>query len=167
MIPNRSAIAGLYNQANARGATPLGLIVTQFDQVIRDLRRAVVSLDLGNIEERTRHLNHALLVIAQLQNVLNHQEGGEAAKHFEQFYNVTRSMLMEAQILAKREKLLECIELYSTLRLAWHQASQMASSAPASDPATALATTPATISEITHHRSQSIEPHADQGSWNA
>jgi flagellar biosynthetic protein FliS len=131
MKPNKSLIAGLYNQTNARGATPIGLIIAQFDQVIRDLRRAVLAFDLGHIEERTAHLNHALLVIAQLQNVLDHHRGGQAAKRFEQFYNVTRSMILEAQIGAKREKLLECIELYSTLRQAWQEADQKATGTPA------------------------------------
>jgi flagellar secretion chaperone FliS len=134
MSKNKSVIAGLYNQTNAQGATPIGLIVTQFDQVIRDLRRAVNALDQGNIEERTAQLNHALVVIAQLQNVLDHQRGGEAAQRFEQFYTVTRAMLLEAQIRASREKLLECIELYTTLRQAWSQVDQKGFTTEASFP---------------------------------
>jgi len=43
--------------------------------------RALAALQDGNIETRVFELNHALLVIAHLQNVLNDEHGGEAAKH--------------------------------------------------------------------------------------
>jgi flagellar biosynthetic protein FliS len=162
MTTNKSQVARHYNQSNARGATPIGLVVAQFDQVIRDLRRAIASFDLGDVEGRTAHLNHALLVIAQLQNVLDHARGGQPARHFEQFYNATRAMLMEAQITAKREKFLECIELYSTVRQAWHQADQKTPS---------LTGSPAEEPHLLNRRSTStIEPYAERtshGNWNA
>ena len=123
MSANRS-IAAHYNQTDTRGATPIGLIVIQFDQVLRDLRRAVVALDSGDVEARTVHINHAILVIAQLQNVLDHNEGGQAAKRFEQFYNITRAMLVQAQLAASRAMIQQCIDMYLTLRQAWYQVEQ-------------------------------------------
>src|SRR5262249_23560942 len=115
-------IANHYHQNSTRGATPIGLIITQFDQILRDLRRAVAALDSGDVESRTAHINHALLVIAQLQNVLDHARGGEAASRFEQFYNGTRPMLIQAQFAASREILQQCMDMYLALRQAWHQA---------------------------------------------
>jgi flagellar biosynthetic protein FliS len=122
MSVDRSQIASYYNHSSTRGATPIGLIITQFDQILRDLRRALAALDGGDIELRTSNINHAMLVIAQLQNVLDHTHGGQAARRFEQFYNVTRALLMQAQFAASREILQQCIDMYLTLRQAWHQA---------------------------------------------
>jgi flagellar secretion chaperone FliS len=131
MSPYKS-IAAHYNQTTTRGATPIGLIVIQFDQILRDLRRAAAALDAGDVETRTAQINHAILVIAQLQNVLDHKRGQQAANRFEQFYNLTRSMLVQAQSAASRQILQQCIEMYSTLRQAWHQAetSQNSSAGP-------------------------------------
>jgi flagellar biosynthetic protein FliS len=119
---NHRSIASHYNHTNTQGATPIGLIVIQFDQVLRDLRRALAAIDSGDVESRTVHINHAILVIAQLQNVLDHDRGQQAAKRFEQFYNITRAMLVQAQFGASRQILQQCIEMYLTLRQAWHQA---------------------------------------------
>lgn len=129
MSTNRS-VAAHYNQTSTRGATPIGLIVIQFDQILRDLRLAAAAMDAGNVESRTSHINHAILVIAQLQNVLDHKRGQQAAKRFEQFYNITRSMLVQAQTAASRTMLQQCIDMYLVLRQAWHQveASQIAHS---------------------------------------
>ena len=64
---------------------------------------------------------HALLVIAHLQSVLNHERGGEAAKQFAQFYNMTRGMIVQANIEASVTALQRLITLYSKLRQAWAQ----------------------------------------------
>ena len=124
MTKRDTSIAQNYSQVSAQGATPIGLIVSLFDQVIRDLRRAVEALDRKDIERRTSFLNHAHLVIAELQNVLDYERGGEPATRFENFYRVTRGMLLKAQIQASRAQLLEVIDLYAGMRQAWHKASQ-------------------------------------------
>lgn len=124
MTKRDTSIAQNYSQVSAQGATPIGLIVSLFDQVIRDLRRAVEALDRKDTERRTSFLNHAHLVIAELQNVLDYERGGEPATRFETFYRVTRGMLLKAQIQASRGQLLEVIDMYAGMRQAWHQASQ-------------------------------------------
>ena len=35
-------------------------------------------------------LNHALLIIAELESVLDHERGGEVSRHLDGFYKVTR-----------------------------------------------------------------------------
>ena len=81
--------------AAARGATPVGQIVALYDTILRDFARALAAQQAGNIEARVLELNHALLVIGHLQSILNHEHGGEAAKHFERFYHITRGMILE------------------------------------------------------------------------
>jgi flagellar protein FliS len=113
-----------YQLASARGASPIGQVVSLYDTILRDFVRALAALQAGEVESRVFELNHALLVIAHLQSVLNHERGGEAAKQFDRFYAVTRGMIVEANIQATPESLEELINLYGGLRQAWYQAAQ-------------------------------------------
>ncbi len=113
-----------YQRASARGATPIGQIVSLYDTILRDFLRAIAAIHAGDVETRVFELNHALLVIAHLQNVLNFERGGEAAKKFEQFYGVTRGMIVEANIQATPKPIEELIDLYGGLRQAWYQVEQ-------------------------------------------
>ena len=116
-----------YEQASARGTTPIGQVVSLFDTILRDLARAVAALRVGDIETRVAELNHALLVIAHLENVLNHETGEEAAKHFERFYSVTRGMIVQGNFQGTPGALEEIIKLYAGMRQAWYQAEQQQS----------------------------------------
>jgi hypothetical protein len=59
----------------------------------------------------------------------------EAAKRFEQFYKVTRAMIVSANAQANRRSIGELVERYSPVREAWHWAEQKL---PAEDPAAAI-----------------------------
>jgi flagellar protein FliS len=111
-----------YQQAAARGASPIGEVVALYDTLLRDFARALVALQAGDIEARVFELNHALLVIGYLQSILDHERGGEPAKHFAQFYSVTRGMIVQANIHSSPEAIEELIELYGGMRQAWFQA---------------------------------------------
>jgi len=113
-----------YQLASARGASPIGQVVSLYDTILRDFVRALAALQAGDVEARVFELNHALLVIAHLQSVLDHECGAEAAKQFDRLYAVTRWMIVEANIQATPESLEELINLYGGLRQAWYQADQ-------------------------------------------
>jgi flagellar protein FliS len=113
--------ASVYQQLAARGASPVGLVVSLYDTILRDFRRAQAALVAGNIERRVFELNHALTVIAHLQSVLNHERGGEAAKNFDRFYQVTRPMILDASVRCTPDSLDKLINMYTSLRQAWQQ----------------------------------------------
>jgi flagellar secretion chaperone FliS len=124
-----------YEMDNARGASAIGGIVALFDTIIRDFQRASVAIAAGNIEIRVRQLNHALTVIAELQGVLDYQRGGIAAKRFERFYEVTRGLIMEANLRGTQESLRELIALYTPVRQAWRTIDQRMPPSEAHSPA--------------------------------
>ncbi len=111
-----------YQQASARGASPIGEIIALYDTILRDFGRALIALQAGNIEARIFELNHAIVVIGHLQYVLDHERGGEPAKNFAQFYNVTRGLIVQANFKATPGPIEELIELYGGVRQAWYQA---------------------------------------------
>jgi flagellar protein FliS len=111
--------ASSYHQFNAFGATPVGQIIALYDRILRDLRRAMAAVDAGQIEERVDSTNHALVVIGELQGVLDFEAGGEPARHLNNFYNISRTIAIEASIASSHEKFQELIGMFARLRVAW------------------------------------------------
>jgi len=87
-----------YREAAVRGASPVGLVICLYEQAIADLRGALIALEKNDIEGRTRKINHALVVIGQLQGTLDLQRGGQVATSLDRFYNLIRTGLVEAQL---------------------------------------------------------------------
>jgi flagellar protein FliS len=119
---NQRQVAGQYRQSSAQGANPVGLVVRLYDAIVEDLRRALEAVRVADIERRIQALNHALLVIAELESVLDHERGGEAARHLQGLYRVTRAMIVEENIRARPEGIKKLIALYLPVRQAWQEA---------------------------------------------
>jgi flagellar secretion chaperone FliS len=134
---NNQNAAQSYQMDTARGASPIGGVVALFDTIIRDFQRASAAIAAGNVEARVRQLNHALTVIAELQGVLDYERGGVAAARFRRFYEVTRGLIMEANIRGTDESLQELIALYTPVRQAWRTIDQRVPAGEASQPARA------------------------------
>jgi flagellar protein FliS len=134
-MPTNDAVAA-YQQVSAHGGSPVGLIISLYDTILRDFRRALAALDAGNVETRVFELNHAVAVIGHLEEVLDHKRGGEAAKRFEQFYRITRRMIVAANAEPSRGSIDNLIELYGSLRQAWQEAERklQGSEPPAPEP---------------------------------
>ena len=111
-----------YRANAARGASPIGLVVMLYEAAIDDMRQALVAMKGSNVEGRARACSHALLVLEQLQGTLDFKRGGAAAKHFEQFYNLVRGKLLEAQLRNSPELLGQQIQFMSEVRDCWIQA---------------------------------------------
>jgi flagellar secretion chaperone FliS len=118
-----------YRAAAAQGASPLRLVILLYDQAIADLQSALSALAGGDIEGRTRMVNHALAVIACLQGTLNKDQGGRVAENLERFYLKLRAGLRRAQIRQSEAGIRRQITDLMKVREAWDQAEQLASTA--------------------------------------
>lgn len=110
-----------YRESAVRGASPVRLVLCLYEQAISDLRRAAIALEKGAIEARTRHINHALLVIGQLQGTLDSERGGKVARNLEKFYQVLRTGLVEAQGKQSKQILEQQIAVLAVVHEAWQQ----------------------------------------------
>jgi flagellar protein FliS len=108
-----------YRETTVRGASPVRLVICLYEQAIEDLRRAVIAQEKGAIEARTREINHALMVIAQLQGSLDMQRGGEVAFNLGRFYTAVRAGLCEAQIQQSAKLIERQISQLVTVYEAW------------------------------------------------
>jgi flagellar secretion chaperone FliS len=108
-----------YREAAVQGASPVRLVILLYEQAIQDTRRAVAALDKGDVEERTRQINHAILVLGHLQGSLDKQRGGQVAVNLERFYTLVRAGLLAAQCKQSVAALEQQIALLMQVREAW------------------------------------------------
>jgi flagellar protein FliS len=120
MSSDDSAFA--YHQSTAFGASALGQVIALYDTMLRDFHRAMAAIGAGQIEKRVNALNHALIVLGELQGVLDYERGGQVARNLSDFYTVGRVLILQASMTASREKMQELIGMFTRIRAAWAKA---------------------------------------------
>jgi flagellar protein FliS len=130
-----------YQESAVRGATPIELVILLYDSAIEDMRRALTAMQNSEIENRSAQIAHALIVLQQLQGTLDFERGGSAARQLEQFYNLVRAKLLEAQIRGSSEMMRQQIHCMSEVRDGWAQARRLL------QPVTDAAAVPAALPE--------------------
>ena len=108
-----------YRQASAQGVSKVRIVVALYDQIAQDLSRAIAAVEQKNIESRSREIDHALMVLEQLQGRLDYEAGGQIAKNLGRFYCFTRMRLLAAQVANSTDILREEIHQVLSLRDAW------------------------------------------------
>jgi flagellin-specific chaperone FliS len=78
-------------------------------------------------------VDHALLVLDQLQRGLDMTSGGEAAANMARLYSLTRVGLLRAQIRSDASLLTRFLEIFLSLRQAWQNAGASRATVSAAD----------------------------------
>jgi flagellin-specific chaperone FliS len=86
----------VYRQTAAVGASGLSLLLPLFDRLANDLRRGAEAQRGGDLEARSRELNHGLAVIGFLENWVD-RESGDLARQMSDFYTSLRAAIVQAQ----------------------------------------------------------------------
>jgi flagellar protein FliS len=110
-----------YRKSAIEGASSIGLIIVLFDTLAGDLRRAAAAIRKNDIEKRCRELDHASLVIGQLESWVDINNGGESAQTLAAFYAQLRAKMMEAAGRKSAELLESQIEIIMQVRSAWQK----------------------------------------------
>ena len=108
-----------YRQADAAGSNAVRLVVMLYEQMIQDLSKAAEAVEQNDVELRTKYINHAILVIGYLQSPLDFANGGKVAKDLDNFYNVLRKNLVQAQFFPSKPVIAQLITDVLALREAW------------------------------------------------
>ena len=117
----RTATELAYVTAAVQNASPAGLVVILYDQLIKDLQGAIVAIQKNNVEERAAEIKHGFMVLQQLQESLNMDAGGDTAQHLSRFYTTVRAAMLKAHMDVSAE-ILQCqIQLLFEVRQAWEQ----------------------------------------------
>ncbi len=110
-----------YLRAGVQNASPVQLVIVLYDLLIAALTGAITAIAKNDIEERSREVKRAFLVLDHMETSLNMEAGGEAAKNLAGFYAALRSNIMAAHAQASRPLLEKQIQLLFQVRGAWAQ----------------------------------------------
>jgi len=119
-----------YQNAAVQSASPTQLVCMLYDTLVRDMNRAILAIEAGNIEERAAEVKHALLVLQQLEAFLDMEKGGEPAANLSRFYAVLRNNIMKAHAEVDAERFRNQIALILWVRSAWEQVEGPGSQSP-------------------------------------
>lgn len=108
-----------YRESSAMGASPVDLVVRLYERMIEDLRQAAIAIEQNDIRRRTKHINHAILVVGHLQSPLDFANGGKVAKDLDNFYNVLRQNLVQVQFYPSKRGIAQLITDLLVVRKAW------------------------------------------------
>src|ERR1700722_16130055 len=113
--------ARAYREAAVRGASPVGLIVILYEEIIRSIRRAQRAFIQEKIEDRSNALTHALEVVGHLQTVLDFEKGETLARELSTFYTLTRAKLIELNVDPHDDKMEDLAQEFATMKAAWQR----------------------------------------------
>jgi flagellar biosynthetic protein FliS len=100
-------------------ASPVGVIVQAYDQVVGALRRAAADLEGGHIEHKTQEIDRVLLLVVHLQSMLDHEAGPRVAATLNAFYETMRFEIVKASAQPMGEPLRQVATYFSKLHSAW------------------------------------------------
>lgn len=110
-----------YQRVAVENASPRSLTILLYDRLVADIQSAIAAMKKGDIEKRCNIINHAFLILQQLQSGLNMEDGGETAQSLEMFYRYVHSTLILAQAKNSTDALQEVIERILQVRSAWYE----------------------------------------------
>ncbi len=123
-IPN---VPVAYRELASMGASQTHMVVLLYDRLGEDIRCAVAAMKSKDVEARSKQVNHALLILQQLQGRLDFDAGARAALQLDAFYSHVRAKLLEAQIRQSPEIMLAQAQAVAQIREGWAEVDQATS----------------------------------------
>jgi flagellar protein FliS len=114
---NRTDLA--YRRTAAEAASGLALLISLYDTLAGDLRRAAEAQRTNDIERRGREVHHAVLVVGYLEDWVNKGTGGLLAQELTAFYGSLRRKLIDAEARQSAEIFEQQMNRVLELRKSW------------------------------------------------
>lgn len=110
-----------YRKTAVEGASGFGLMISLYDTLAGDLRRGAEADRSNDLERRLKELNHALLVVAYLEDWVRRGSGGELADQLMAFYTSMRRKIVQAQAKRSPEILEQQMAQVLSIREIWQK----------------------------------------------
>jgi flagellar protein FliS len=108
-----------YRQTEVQSRTPLELVVMLYDGALRFTHEARTAIVERDIARRGRAVSRAMAIIAELQNSLDMDGGGEIAASLDKLYTFVNDRLIDASVRQDIRPLDEALRVLTTLREGW------------------------------------------------
>ncbi len=110
-----------YYKTNVQTSDQLSLIIMLYDGLIRFMKKAVVKIEQGEVEEAHNYLARAKEIISELVSTLKVDAGGEIAGNLKDLYLYSFKKIVEANLKKDPAMIQEVIQLMDNLRQGWIQ----------------------------------------------
>ncbi len=101
--------------------SPLELVVMLYDGALRFVDEAKDAAKKNDIRRRSQAVSRALAIVAELQNTLKVEEGGEVGRELDRLYGYVMTRLVDVTVKRDARALEEVQRLLQPLRDAWAQ----------------------------------------------
>jgi flagellar protein FliS len=109
-----------YTQTQVTTVDKGRLIVLLYEGAIKFLRQAKGCADTGDISGKSNNINRALDIIAELNQSLNMNDGGEIASNLRRLYLFWSEHLIQAKIKKDTKNIDDVINMLTSLNEAWN-----------------------------------------------
>jgi flagellar secretion chaperone FliS len=115
--------AQAYRRVESESRSPLELVVMLYDGALRFLGEAAAAAARGDLRARARAISRTLAIIAELQNTLDLEKGGDVATQLDELYTYITSRLLDVALKNDVTAIEEGRKLLTPIRDAWSQIS--------------------------------------------
>ena len=113
--------ADVYRRTEVQSSSPVELVVMLYDGALRFVMEARDAIERQDVRGRTDAVSRALAIVAELQQTLNMQDGGEVARELDRLYTYVSTRLLDVTARADTAAADEVTRLLRTLREGWSQ----------------------------------------------
>jgi flagellar protein FliS len=118
-----SRAAQAYRRVEFESRSPLELVVMLYDGALRFLGEASAAAARGDLRTRAQNISRALAIVAELQNTLDLEKGGDIASQLDDLYTYITSRLLDVALKNDATAIDEACKLLTPIRDAWSQIS--------------------------------------------
>ncbi|MEO5365920.1 MAG: flagellar export chaperone FliS [Magnetococcus sp. WYHC-3] len=111
-----------YKSSRTTTASREDLLILLYEGAIRFLERSVVEFEAGNLAEHKTCLRRGMAIIAEFQNTLDFNKGGELAIGLFELYGFMIANLTQANMRKEIEPIQQVVEQLKTLLDGWRVA---------------------------------------------
>jgi flagellar protein FliS len=147
-----------YRRTAVEGTSGFGLLIALYDTLAGNLSRGAEAQRKNDIEKRCKEVNHALLVIAHLEDWVDREGGGELAQKLARFYAGLRVHLIEAQAKQSAEMLEQQMRIVLAIRGTWQDLETRACS---------VLDSPSSNQTLQFAAATTVQPERSALSWSA
>ena len=113
-----------YREMEIKTASPEMLVVRMYEGAIRFAKQAKSEHEMGHIAERGNLISRTLAIVSELQNSLDHEQGGEIALNLDSLYGFVVDRLLESNLRGNMEAIDEAVSILEELHSAWVEIAQ-------------------------------------------
>lgn len=108
-----------YKTQSVQSASREKILLMLYEGCIRFMKQALNAIDRKDIADRGVNIGRAFDIINELNNTLNHEQGGEIAKNLEQLYMFISDQLTKTNATGNKQPLEDALKVMETLYSGW------------------------------------------------